>query len=148
LKEYGDLNSKFKFVILASKRAKDLLKGAKPKVKSKSKNLIRIAQQEISQGLIDYELVQSKPEDLYEEEMFNEEYKEDQEESLDTIFEEKDEEVSDKKSKERKKAKENRLKADEKIKEEEEEEEEEEEATEEEEEEEEEEEPDDIEKED
>ena len=94
LKEYGDLNSKFKFVILASKRAKDLLKGAKPKIKSKSKNLIRIAQQEISRGLIDYELIQAKPEDHYEEEeeMFTaEDKKEDKEESSETSLEEEQE---------------------------------------------------------
>jgi DNA-directed RNA polymerase subunit omega len=63
LKEYGDVDSKFRFVILASKRAKQLLRGAKPKVKSKSKNLIRIAQEEVQKGLIGYELVKEKVED-------------------------------------------------------------------------------------
>lgn len=72
MKNYGDIDSKFRFVILASLRAKQLLKGAKPLVKSKSKNLIRIAQEEIRQGLVDYEIVKSLIEEfpVEEEEMF------------------------------------------------------------------------------
>ena len=57
LKTYSDFDSKFRFVIVAAKRAKQLLKGSKPKLTSKSKNLIRIAQQEVKQGLIEYEIV-------------------------------------------------------------------------------------------
>lgn len=38
-------------------RAKQLLAGAKPRIKSRSKNLIRIAQEEVKQGLVDYEIV-------------------------------------------------------------------------------------------
>jgi DNA-directed RNA polymerase omega subunit len=63
LKSYGDIDSKFRFVILATKRAKELLGGAKPKIKSKSKNPIRIAQNEVSQGLIDFEIIQPKEEE-------------------------------------------------------------------------------------
>jgi len=53
-------------------RAKQLLRGAKPLVKSKSKNLIRIAQEEIRQGLVDYEIVKSPIEEfpVEKEEMF------------------------------------------------------------------------------
>jgi len=40
-------------------RAKQLLGGAKPRIKSKSKNLIRIAQEEVRQGLVDYEIVKT-----------------------------------------------------------------------------------------
>lgn len=54
---FGNIDSKFRFVILASKRAKQLLKGAKPKVKGKSRNLIRIAQTEVRSGLIAYEFI-------------------------------------------------------------------------------------------
>ncbi len=68
LKTYGDIDSKFKFVLLASKRAKQLLRGVKPKLKSKSKSLIRIAQQEVKQGLVDYEIVQRKKEEEYKPE--------------------------------------------------------------------------------
>jgi DNA-directed RNA polymerase omega subunit len=53
----GNIDSKYRFVILASKRAKQLLRGAKPKIKGKSRNLIRIAQDEVKAGLIGYELI-------------------------------------------------------------------------------------------
>lgn len=47
-------------------RAKQLLRGAKPSVESKSKNLIRVAQEEVKKGLIDYEIVQDKQESFHE----------------------------------------------------------------------------------
>ncbi len=62
MRSYGDLDSKFRFVILASKRAKQLLAGAKPKIRVKSKNLIQIAQNEVKERLIDYEIIQPKDE--------------------------------------------------------------------------------------
>jgi DNA-directed RNA polymerase subunit K/omega len=65
LRAYGDLDSKFRFVILASKRAKQLLQGAKPKIRAKSKNLIQVAQNEVKQRLIDYEIVQPKAETFH-----------------------------------------------------------------------------------
>lgn len=53
-------------------RAKQLLKGAKPKLKTKSKSLIRIAQEEVRGGLIDFEIVPKKKEEEHvaEEEDF------------------------------------------------------------------------------
>lgn len=81
MERYGDLDSKFRFVILASKRAKQLLQGSKPKVKAKSKNLIRIAQAEVRAGLVDYEIIQPKKEEAHqtEDEIFiGEEIKEDE----------------------------------------------------------------------
>jgi DNA-directed RNA polymerase omega subunit len=63
LQTYGKLDSKFRFVILASKRAKQLLKGAKVKIRTKSRNPIRIAQLEVKAGLVDYEILQVNPED-------------------------------------------------------------------------------------
>jgi len=68
LERYGDLDSKFRFVILASKRAKQLLQGSKPKIKTRSKNLIRIAQAEVRAGLIDYEIIQPKKEEAHKAE--------------------------------------------------------------------------------
>lgn len=58
MKEYKETESKFRFVTLAAKRAKQLLKGAKPKIKTGSRNLIRVAQEEIHRGLIDYRVLQ------------------------------------------------------------------------------------------
>ena len=66
MQTFGKIDSKFRFVILASKRAKQILKGAKVKVRSKSKNPIRIAQIEMKEGLIDYEILQPKREDALE----------------------------------------------------------------------------------
>jgi len=66
LQTYGKLDSKFRFVIVASKRAKQLLKGAKVKIKTKSRNPIRIAQTEVREGLVDYDILQIRPEDLLE----------------------------------------------------------------------------------
>ena len=66
--QFGKIDSKFRFVILASKRAKQLLRGAKPRVKSKSRNPIVLAQLEIREGAVDYEILQSKKDDLVEPE--------------------------------------------------------------------------------
>jgi len=68
LKNYGNVDSKYRFVIIASKRAKELLKGAKARLKSKSKNPIRIAQSEVKMGLVDFEILKSKKEEIPEQE--------------------------------------------------------------------------------
>lgn len=60
MKGYRDIDSKFRYVIVAAKRAKELLKGAKPKIKSKSKNLVRVAQEEVDNGFVNYELIPEK----------------------------------------------------------------------------------------
>lgn len=60
-------------MIIAAKRAKQLLAGAKPLIKSKSKNLIRIAQEEIKRGLVDFEIVDGEMEEAEEIPDFTEE---------------------------------------------------------------------------
>jgi DNA-directed RNA polymerase omega subunit len=67
LDNFGTIDSKYRFVILASKRAKQLLKGAKPKIKAKSRNLIRIAQSEVKAGLVAYELIPTGREEIPEQ---------------------------------------------------------------------------------
>lgn len=64
MKTNNEIDSKFRFVIIAAKRAKQLLHGAKPRIKSKSKNPIRIAQKEVREGLIDFEIVEVKKEEI------------------------------------------------------------------------------------
>jgi DNA-directed RNA polymerase omega subunit len=64
LDQFGNIDSKYRFIILASKRAKQLLKGAKPKIQSRSKSLIRIAQAEVKEGLIEYEIIPARMDDL------------------------------------------------------------------------------------
>ncbi len=66
MKSITAIDSKFRFVIVASKRAKQLLKGAKPKKKTKTKNLIRIAQEEVEKELIEYNLITDQEEDGHE----------------------------------------------------------------------------------
>ena len=68
MESFGNIDSKYRFIILASKRAKQLLKGAKPKIKGKSRNLIRIAQTEVRSGLIEYELIPAGPDVIPEQE--------------------------------------------------------------------------------
>ncbi len=65
---FGNIDSKYRFIILASKRAKQLLKGAKPKLQSKSKSLIRIAQSEVRSGLVEYEIIPTRMDDVPERE--------------------------------------------------------------------------------
>lgn len=66
MQTYGKVDSKFRFVIVASKRAKQILRGSKVKIRSKSKNPILIAQMEVKAGLVDYEILKSIHEELAE----------------------------------------------------------------------------------
>ena len=68
MENFGNVDSKYRFIILASKRAKQLLKGAKPKLKAKSRNLIRIAQSEVRSGLIEYEIIPAGPDVIPDQE--------------------------------------------------------------------------------
>ncbi len=65
---FGNIDSKYRFIILAAKRAKQLLKGAKPKIQGKSKNPIRIAQTEVRSGLIEYEIIPAHMDEVPERE--------------------------------------------------------------------------------
>ncbi|HEB36954.1 MAG TPA: DNA-directed RNA polymerase subunit omega [Candidatus Aminicenantes bacterium] len=60
MKSSTEIDSKFRFVIVAAKRAKQLIAGSKPKIKSKSKNPIRIAQMEVNMGLVPYDIIEPK----------------------------------------------------------------------------------------
>jgi DNA-directed RNA polymerase subunit omega len=68
LDAFGNIDSKFRFIIIAAKRAKQLLKGAKPKIQGKSKNPIRIAQTEVRNGLIEYEIIPTHMDEVPERE--------------------------------------------------------------------------------
>lgn len=65
---FGNIDSKYRFIIIAAKRAKQLLKGAKPKIQGRSKNPIRIAQTEVRSGLIDYEIIPARMDEVPERE--------------------------------------------------------------------------------
>ncbi len=66
--EKNTFDSKFRFVIVAAQRARQLLKGERPKIKSKSRNPIRVAQEEVKSGAIKYEILPFKKEERAEEE--------------------------------------------------------------------------------
>jgi DNA-directed RNA polymerase omega subunit len=68
LDAFGNIDSKYRFIIIAAKRAKQLLKGAKPKMQGKSKNPIRIAQAEVRNGLIEYEIIPAHMDEVPERE--------------------------------------------------------------------------------
>ena len=67
--EQNTFDSKFRFVIVAAQRAKQLLKGERPRIKSKYKNPIRIAQEEVRTGAVQYEILPYQPEETGEEEV-------------------------------------------------------------------------------
>jgi DNA-directed RNA polymerase subunit omega len=53
-----NVESKFRFILVAAKRARQLQAGARPLVQSQSKKPTRIAQQEVEAGLVPIELVE------------------------------------------------------------------------------------------
>jgi len=54
---------------VAAQRAKQLLKGERPRIKFKYKNPIRIAQEEVRTGAVQYEILPYQPEETGEEEV-------------------------------------------------------------------------------
>lgn len=66
--EENTFDSKFRFIIVAAQRAKQLLKGGRPKIKSRHRSPIRIAQEELKSGAIKYEILPLKREEGLEEE--------------------------------------------------------------------------------
>jgi DNA-directed RNA polymerase omega subunit len=68
LDAFGNIDSKYRFIIIAAKRAKQLLRGAKPKIQGKSRNPIRIAQTEVRNGLIEYEIIPTRMDEVPERE--------------------------------------------------------------------------------
>jgi DNA-directed RNA polymerase subunit omega len=52
-----NVDSKFRFILVAAKRARQLQAGAKPMVQTLSKKSTRVAQHEVEAGLIPFEIV-------------------------------------------------------------------------------------------
>ena len=52
------IDSKFRMILVAAKRARQLQAGAKPLLQTNSKKPTRVAQQEVSAGLIPYEILE------------------------------------------------------------------------------------------
>ena len=58
----GNIDSKFRYILIAAKRARQLQAGARPLVQSPSKKATKVAQQEVSAGLIPVENIEIKSE--------------------------------------------------------------------------------------
>jgi DNA-directed RNA polymerase omega subunit len=56
-----EIDSKFRFITVASQRAKQLQNGAKPRVDSRSRKATRVAMQEVLAGAISWELLPEVP---------------------------------------------------------------------------------------
>jgi DNA-directed RNA polymerase omega subunit len=56
-----EIDSKFRFITVASQRAKQLQNGAKPRVDSKSRKATRVAMQEVLAGAISWEVLAEVP---------------------------------------------------------------------------------------
>jgi DNA-directed RNA polymerase subunit omega len=55
------IGSKYRFIIIAAERAKQLQNNARPKVKTKSTKPSYIAMREVEQGLIAFEIAPLEP---------------------------------------------------------------------------------------
>jgi DNA-directed RNA polymerase subunit omega len=57
LKIPEDIGSKYRFIIIAAERAKQLQNNARPKLKTKSTKPAFIAMRELEEGLVHYEIL-------------------------------------------------------------------------------------------
>lgn len=60
MEDHKVVDSKFRLVILASKRAKQLLRGGKKRIDMNAENPLTIALEEVKQGKVDYEIILSE----------------------------------------------------------------------------------------
>ena len=58
------IDSKFRFILVAAKRAHQLIAGAKARVQGEGKQFIVIAQLEVSQGLVPFMMTDGKGHNL------------------------------------------------------------------------------------
>ena len=52
-----EIDSKYRLVLLAAKRSKQLQKGAKPRIYSSAKKFTRVALEEVQRGLVRYQSI-------------------------------------------------------------------------------------------
>ncbi len=55
------IDSKFRFILISARRARQLQSGAKPAIQTQSKKVMRVAQQELAAGVVPFELVEPPP---------------------------------------------------------------------------------------
>jgi DNA-directed RNA polymerase subunit omega len=51
-----NMDSKFRFILVAARRARQLQAGAKALIQTQSKKVTRVAQQEVAAGLVPFEI--------------------------------------------------------------------------------------------
>jgi DNA-directed RNA polymerase subunit omega len=56
-----NIGSKYRFIIIAAERAKQLQNNARPKIKTKSTKPSYIAMREVEQGLVNFEITLPEP---------------------------------------------------------------------------------------
>lgn len=56
-----EIDSKYRLVLLAAKRSKQLQRGAKPRIISMAKKTTRVALEEVQRGLIQYQIIVKPP---------------------------------------------------------------------------------------
>lgn len=59
----GQIDSKFRYIIVAAKRTRQLQGGSIPLVRGLSKKFTRIAQEEVAAGMVNFEIVGGEPQD-------------------------------------------------------------------------------------
>lgn len=52
-----NIDSKFRFILVAARRARQLQAGARPLIQTQSKKVTRVAQQEVAAGLVAFDMV-------------------------------------------------------------------------------------------
>lgn len=55
------IDSKFRFILIAAKRARQLQSGAKPLIQIQNRKVTKIAQQEVLAGLVPIEMLETAP---------------------------------------------------------------------------------------
>jgi len=56
----NNIDSKFRYILICAKRARQLQSGARPRVQTQTKRATKVAQQEVSSGLIPFEIIELK----------------------------------------------------------------------------------------
>lgn len=59
----NNIDSKFRYILIAAKRARQLQSGTRPLVQTQTKRATKIAQQEVTAGLVPFEIIDLKTQD-------------------------------------------------------------------------------------
>jgi DNA-directed RNA polymerase subunit omega len=58
---FGTMDSKFRYIIVAAKRTRQLQAGSRPMINAPSRKFTRIAQEEVNSGLVKYDITEEQP---------------------------------------------------------------------------------------